>query len=189
MRRRNGRNRRIASMAAVTVFAVACGATADDPTEAGQDAVTDEPAADDGPAEDVGDTAPQMSFEDFDGRTTSMADFEGRPTVVNFWASWCPPCIAEMPDLEAVFQEFDGDVAFLGLNTQDTREQADRLVEQTGVTYDLALDPDGALARAFGLFTMPTTYFVDADGNVVSRHGGILTADQLRTQIEQDLMP
>jgi cytochrome c biogenesis protein CcmG, thiol:disulfide interchange protein DsbE len=134
-----------------------------------------------------GDPAPELSFEMFDGSTASMADYEGRPVVVNFWASWCPPCVAEMPDLETVHQEFADEVAFLGINTQDTPDAATDLAERTGVTYDLAHDPDGQLFQAFGGFGMPTTLFVSADGLITERHTGILTLDQAREFVENEL--
>jgi cytochrome c biogenesis protein CcmG, thiol:disulfide interchange protein DsbE len=116
-----------------------------------------------------------------------MADFQGTPVVVNFWASWCPPCVAEMPDLETVHQEFADEVAFLGINTQDSPDAAAELVEQTGVTYDLARDPDGALFRAFRGIGMPTTLFVSAEGEIVERHTGILTLEQARAFVEDGL--
>jgi cytochrome c biogenesis protein CcmG, thiol:disulfide interchange protein DsbE len=134
-----------------------------------------------------GEPVPEQSFEMFDGSTASMADYEGRPVVVNFWASWCPPCVAEMPDLETVHQEFKDEVDFLGINTQDTPEAAADLVEQTGVTYDLARDPDGELFQGFGVFGMPSTFFVSPDGEIIARHTGILTLDQIREFFEDGL--
>jgi cytochrome c biogenesis protein CcmG, thiol:disulfide interchange protein DsbE len=85
-----------------------------------------------------------------------------------------------MTDLETVHQEFADEVDFLGINTQDTPDAASRLAQQTGVTYDLARDPDGQLFQAFGNFGMPTTLFVSADGQIIDRHTGILTLDQAR---------
>lgn len=139
------------------------------------------------PEASAADRVPAQSFEMFDGSTASLADYAGRPLVVNFWASWCPPCLAEMPDFERVHQQLSGQVAFLGVNTQDTPEQAADLAVQTGVTYDLARDPAGELFQAFGVFGMPSTFFVSADGRIVDRHTGILTAEMLTERIEQML--
>lgn len=134
-----------------------------------------------------GPPVPDLEFETFEGELTSLPEFQGEPVVVNFWASWCAPCIAEMPDFETVHQALQGQVRFLGLNTQDDRASADELVERTGVTYDLALDPDGELLRAFGVVAMPTTYFVSADGRIVHRHSGLATEQQLRELIDEHL--
>ena len=140
-----------------------------------------------GDDEAAGPPAPDREFETFDGEVTSLEAFQGTPVVVNFWASWCAPCIAEMPDFEEVHQEVRDEVRFLGLNTQDSREAADELVERTGVTYDLALDPDGDLFRDFEVFAMPTTFFVDADGHIAHQHSGLATKQQLRDLIEEHL--
>jgi cytochrome c biogenesis protein CcmG/thiol:disulfide interchange protein DsbE len=109
----------------------------------------------------------------------ALSNHSGAPLVVNFWASWCPPCIAEMPDLEAVHQLAGDQVRFLGINTQDTAQRAAELVEETGVTYDLVRDPDGEVSRAFEVFGMPSTFYVAADGTIVGRHTGLLTRDAL----------
>lgn len=122
---------------------------------------------------------PDVEVETFDGATTTLADHADIPMVVNFWASWCPPCVAEMPDLEAVHQATAGQVAFVGVNTQDSPDAAARLVEETGVSYDLVRDPDGGLFRALEVFGMPSTFYVDADGVIVGRHTGLITRDDL----------
>lgn len=134
------------------------------------------------PTED-GSPVPSLSLELFDGEETSLAAYEGTPTVVNFWASWCPPCVDEMPDLEEVDQQFP-DVQFIGINTQDELDDARRLAGETGVTFDLAKDPNGELFRAFGVFSMPTTFFVSADGRVLGQHNGSITKDDLVTRVE-----
>ncbi len=136
----------------------------------------------------AGPPVPDRSFETFDGEQVSLPELSDRPLVVNFWASWCPPCVAEMPDFERVHVDRGDEVRFVGLNTQDTRDQADALVEQTGVTYDLGLDPDGALFTDFEVVSMPSTFFVDADGAVVHRHAGLLTEQQLRDLIDEHLV-
>jgi cytochrome c biogenesis protein CcmG, thiol:disulfide interchange protein DsbE len=137
----------------------------------------------------AGPPVPDREFETFEGEVTSLPELAGEPIVVNFWASWCAPCIAEMPDFETVHRDLEGRARFLGLNTQDDRAAADDLVEQTGVTYDLALDPDGDLFRDFEVFAMPSTYFVDRDGIIVHRHGGLATEGQLRDLIDEHLEP
>jgi thiol-disulfide isomerase/thioredoxin len=134
------------------------------------------------------DPAPEATFTYFDGTQGSFADFEGKPVVVNFWASWCPACIAEMPGIEATFKRFEGEVVFIGFDVQDTRDNALRLVEETGVTYLLADDPDGLLLSAFGGIAMPTTVFIDADGGVVETFSGFLTEDLLVERIETLLL-
>lgn len=136
-------------------------------------------------AESAGDSV-DASFTYFDGTPGALSDFRGTPVVVNFWASWCPACVAEMPDFEAVHQQFAGEVEFLGLNMQEVDKGAAlTLVEQTGVSYTLAEDPQGEIYRQFGGIAMPTTVFLDAEGRVVDVHAGVLFAEDLARIVEE----
>ncbi len=144
-------------------------------------------AADGGEA--AGPPVPDRAFETFDGEVTSLPALAGDPLVVNFFASWCPPCVAEMPDFQRVHLDRGDDVRFVGIATQDGETAARALVEQTGVTYDLAWDPEGALFRDFEVVAMPSTFFVDADGAIVHRHAGLLTEHDLHALIDEHLAP
>ncbi len=142
-----------------------------------------------GEAEDtVGRAAPTTPYETFDGDEASVADYAGTPMVVNFFASWCVPCVREMPDFEAVHQAVGDQVAFVGINMQDSVTRGEELVEDTGVTYDIGRDPDGSLLASFGGVAMPTTVLVDADGTIVRVLSGGTTAEELRDAIDEDLL-
>lgn len=127
-----------------------------------------------------GPPAPTTEFAFFDGSSGSLASYAGRPLVVNFWASWCPSCVAELTAAFVPVQErFGDDVAFLGLNIQDERSKALALVEETGALFDLAEDPQGILYTELGGLGMPFTVLVSADGEVLGQHNGPLTEGQL----------
>jgi cytochrome c biogenesis protein CcmG, thiol:disulfide interchange protein DsbE len=175
---------RVTAMSVAAALLLAACAGSDPTLEVPDDAA---PGGADAPAAAVSEPLPAMAVDDFTGEQVSLADYTGIPLVVNFWASWCPPCIAEMPDLEAVSQLAVGRVAFVGVNTQDTQDRAEELVEQTGVTYDLVRDPDAELFQAFGVFAMPTTFYVDATGDIVGRHSGLLTRDALVDDLARHL--
>jgi thiol-disulfide isomerase/thioredoxin len=152
------------------------------------DASRDNPAAlpsGDAPPEDV--PVPDVELDFWDGGASSLADLRGKPTVVNFWASWCAPCIAEMPDLEAAHQAFGDRVQFVGVNRADSRDLAEALAEQTGVTYPLATDPDDELLAAVGGLTMPTTLLIDENGVIVRVHSGAVSTGALTSAIEEEL--
>ncbi|MDJ0665026.1 MAG: TlpA disulfide reductase family protein [Acidimicrobiia bacterium] len=174
---------RVALLAgAVALVAAACSGTGDTAELSAEDGI---PAV----ARAQGDPIPTEVFETFAGETVSLAAYSGRPVVVNFWASWCPSCVAEM---SAAFlpaqQELGEQIAFLGVNIQDDRSRALELVEETGVLFDLAEDPDGALYRALGGLGMPFTVFVSADGRVLEAHNGPLTEEQLIDMINEVLL-
>ena len=180
------RRRRVALAVISALTLAACGGSAPGADSSG-DGVVEQATSPSAP----GPAVPSDSMEAFTGGSVSLTDYAGTPMVVNFWASWCPPCIAEMPDLEAVHQMADGQVDFVGINTQDTPDRAAELAEQTAVTYDLVRDPDGGLFQAFGVFGMPSTFYVDADGLIVGRHTGLLTQqaliDDIREHLDVDL--
>ncbi len=133
----------------------------------------------------TGTTAPSVEMVGFDGETVALADYSGTPVVLNFWASWCPFCIAEMPDFEAVSNAHADQVAFIGVNLQDDAGAADSLAHETGVTYQLTRDPQGVVYSAFGGIGMPTTVFIDADGVVREVVTGQLSREALEAKIDQ----
>lgn len=128
-----------------------------------------------------------IELANFDGGTVPLSSFvDGRPLVVNFFASWCGPCVREMPDFQKVHEGRD-DVRFLGVNLQDTPEAAAELLQQTGVTFDVVQDEEGELYRAVGGISMPTTFFLSAEGQVIDVHAGELTAQPLESLIDRHL--
>lgn len=115
--------------------------------------------------------------------TVDTASWRGRPTVVNFWATWCAFCVEEMPAFQAVSEVLGDEVRFVGVDREDRVTEALELARRTGVTYDLVEDPDGAFFQAVGGRGMPTTLFVDADGSVLYAHAGPLTQRRLQELI------
>ncbi len=144
-----------------------------------------EDAAVAGPQASAGEPAPSVEMVDFDGVDMTLAEYSGTPVVLNFWATWCPFCIAEMPDFQTVSQDTLGDVAFLGVNIQDDPTAAAAMATETGVTYRLTRDPQGVVYAAFGGIGMPTTVFVDADGMIREVVTGQMSEEQLRSKISE----
>ena len=135
-----------------------------------------------------GPEAPTTMFTTFDGAPVSLAEFRGNPVVLNFWASWCPSCVAEMSAAFRPVREDLGDIiTFLGVNIQDERALALELLEETGVGWVNAEDPTGGLYAALGGLGMPFTVVISADGSVLETHNGPLNEGQLRTLIATTL--
>lgn len=114
-----------------------------------------------------------------------LADFRGRPVVVNFFASWCTPCKREMPAFARLSRQLAGRVAFVGIDHQDSRRLARRLLEETGVDYPAGYDPDGRTAVDYRIIGMPTTVFISPDGRMLASHAGEIAAADLRATIRR----
>ncbi len=133
---------------------------------------------------------PDLTFITLGGDEFSLVSLNGRPSVVNFFASWCAPCRAEMPDFELVHLARHKEVQFVGVNTRETNiDDAREVVESTGVTYTILLGDDGGPGSLYqqvsDLAVMPTTAFIAADGTVVDVHVGILTAEDLDVRLTE----
>jgi thiol-disulfide isomerase/thioredoxin len=138
---------------------------------------------------DPGEVDPtRAAFTEFGSdEPVGLATLQGKPVVVNFFASYCVPCITEMPDFEEVHQQVGDQVTFLGLAVADRQDEATDLVAQTGVTYRTASDSQSEVITALGGTMLPTTVLLDAAGEVVSVHPGALDADELRELLDEEL--
>lgn len=134
------------------------------------------------------ETVPDVVLTGFDGTEISSTEYLGQPLVINFWASWCTPCIEEMPAFERVHQSLGDRVAFLGVNSRDEERRAAQMIETTGVTYALAKDTDGALARALEVTNLPVTVLVLPDGTIAQTFQRKVSAERLCEAINQVLL-
>ena len=116
------------------------------------------------------EAAPPFDLTLFNQETLSLADLGGKVVVLNFWASWCPPCRFEMPDFEAAWKEYrDEGVVFVGVAVSDSEEDARSFAEETGVTYPIGLDGEGVTSVAYEVTSLPTTVFIDREGRIARR--------------------
>ncbi len=112
-----------------------------------------------------------------------LGEYRGKPLVVNFFASWCPPCVREMPEFQQVFERLEGQVAFLGLSQDRSAQDALDLVAATGVTYDIGWDLDLEIYQATESIAMPTTAFISPDGDLLDTFAGLLNEAALIQRI------
>ncbi len=129
----------------------------------------------------VGYQAPVFSLKNFEGQSIDSEDFRGKPVLLNFWASWCPPCRVEMPHLINVYEQFSNQVEFVGINMahQDRDEAALGFISDYEVPYDNLVDANGEIARLFRVTAFPTTVVLDADGVIAYRRVGGMTEREL----------
>ena len=114
--------------------------------------------------------APDFSLSDMDGQTITLSELKGKPIMINFWASWCTPCRAEMPAIESVYKNYrDEDLIILGINTtnQDNINDATAFADKMGVTFPILFDLDGSVGILYQVRALPSTFFIDKQGVIV----------------------
>ena len=128
----------------------------------------------------IGDLAPAIVLADLDGNPLRLEDLRGRPVIVNFWASWCGPCVEEFPMLRGAAADHEAQgLAVVGIVFRDRSEAAREFLARMGGTWPVAMDPGEAVAARFGIFAPPNTFFIDRDGVIVARQLGQLSAVDL----------
>ena len=123
---------------------------------------------------------PTTSLTRLEGGLTSLRAYQGKPVVVNFFASYCVACIAEMPALQKIHRDLGDRVSFVGIDVRDPQKDAEAFVRRTGVTYDILRDPAGTVTTDVGVINLPATFLLSADGNIVEAHAGEIEERELR---------
>lgn len=116
------------------------------------------------------ESAPPISATDLDGVERSLAEFSGKVVVVNFWATWCPPCLSELPSMQRLWERFgDGDFVMLGVNVGEDRQTVLDFVQSfdTPIDYPLLTDDDLKVVKRWPVFGLPTTFVIDRKGRIV----------------------
>ena len=138
--------------------------------------------------------APDFTLTDQYGNTHTLSDYRGKIVFLNFWATWCPPCRAEMPDIQALFEEYeamdDPDVVILGVafpdyGNEESVEGITEFLEDNGYTYPVVMDTEAELILPYYITAYPTTFMIDPDGNVLGYIPGGMTKDIMENVIDQ----
>jgi peroxiredoxin len=137
----------------------------------------------------TGFLAPEISLVDLDGNEIDLSKLRGRPVVLNFWATWCPPCRAEMPAMQRAYEDYKGNgVIILAVNSmdQDSLPAVKQFVDEYGLTFPVLLDNPGIAARDYQVTSLPTTYFIGRNGTIREVViGGPMAEALLRTRIDR----
>ena len=132
-------------------------------------------------------SAPDFTVKDASGGDVKLSDMKGRPVVINFWASWCPPCRDEMPHFEEAYNELGADVHFMMVNLpggSETRQRADQFIASQGLTFPVYYDVTGEAATRYEVQFIPTTIFVDSGGHLAGTSTGMLNKRDLMEGIK-----
>jgi len=139
-------------------------------------------------APQVGYRVPPFSLPSFpNNKPISLADYQGKPVFINLWASWCPPCQAETPDLVKAYAKYGDKVQFIGVNlaSQDSLPDVTAFVNKYGMKYPIALDTKGAVAEQYQALAIPTSIFVNREGIIVDRFVGAITPQILEEGLKK----
>lgn len=124
-------------------------------------------------AKELSGPAPGLTLQTFDGKKVSLSDYKGQVIMLNFWASWCGPCRQEMPELNKLYDTYKkAGFVLLGINLDDSKAAVDKALQKTPVTFPVLLDPQGKVAELYKNQAMPSSYFIDRDGNLAYLHQG-----------------
>ena len=139
--------------------------------------------------------APDFTLTDQYGETHTLSDYQGKTVFLNFWATWCGPCKMEMPDIQALYEEWDenaGDLVVLGvagpgIGREGSAEDITAFLEANGYTYPVVMDDTGTLFYQYGISAYPTTFMIDPEGNVFGYVQGAVSREIMDDIVEQTL--
>ncbi|ASA22959.1 redoxin domain-containing protein [Paenibacillus donghaensis] len=131
-----------------------------------------------------GSNAPSFELLGLDGKTHTLEEYEGKAVVLNFWGSWCAPCVKEMPALQTQWEKWkDQDVVIVGVNVGEDQMTVENFVKQVAIDFPIVMDPGRDAVRSYGISPLPTTFFINAKGKVDSIHIGQLDLNSLDSEI------
>jgi len=134
---------------------------------------------------EVGNLAPDFQLQSLDGQTVSLGNLQGKPVLINFWATWCPPCRSEMPYIQEVYEEWvNRGLVVLALNIGESSSKVEEFMQNHNLSFIVLLDTKQDIAQRYNITGIPTTFFIDKDGIIQDK---IIGAFQNKTQIENRL--
>jgi len=127
----------------------------------------------------LGYLAPDFSLPDFEGKAVQLSGFRGQPVLLNFWATWCPPCRKEMPDLERFHEQYSDKIVVLGINWNDDTQEAANSLKDYEITYKNVIDRDGKVFVSYQLTALPTSFWIDEAGVIRGFWLGPMTTETM----------
>jgi cytochrome c biogenesis protein CcmG, thiol:disulfide interchange protein DsbE len=133
----------------------------------------------------IDEAADDFVLQDVSGNPVRLSELRGKAVVLNFWATWCGPCVEEMPMFQAYNQKYASDLVVLGINMQESADVVKSFVADKGFTYEILMDPKGQVGQSYGVYMLPNTLFIDKDGIVRFHQVGIMNEEQFDGYLKQ----
>ncbi|NJO06667.1 MAG: TlpA family protein disulfide reductase [Chloroflexaceae bacterium] len=134
----------------------------------------------------AGDVAPNFLFMLPDGSTQQLSDLRGKKVILNFWASWCAPCRAEMPDIQRVVNSTSSDeLVVLAVNREEDMETIKQFVNEVGISFPVVVNEEGDISERYGALGLPTTFFINSDGTIHLLKKGIMDEAFIRDRLQE----
>ena len=138
---------------------------------------------------EIGKAAPDFELVTLTGESVKLSDYKGKKVILNFWATWCPPCKAEMPHMQKFYEENKGNgIEILAVNLTDIdngQDSIESFVKDYGLTFDIPLDQKGVIGRQYQAFTIPTSYLIDSNGNISNKIVGPMDEEMMKSLTEE----
>lgn len=129
--------------------------------------------------------ASDFKLKNLNGKEVSLSDYKGKKVFLNFFATWCPPCKAEMPELEKLYQETkDSDLVILAVDLGEDKANVEKFMTNNKYNFSSLLDTDNAVAEKYQVVSIPTSFFIDKQGNIVDKHIGSMTIDAMKKYVD-----
>lgn len=135
------------------------------------------------PGLEIGVMAPDFQLKTIDGEVVKLSDYKGKKVILNFWATWCPPCKKEIPELQAFHERSGDEITILGVNI-DTNNQVEDFVKERKITFPVLLDHGEKVSKMYQVIAIPTTYFIDEKGLIRHKHLGAVSKKLLKEHTE-----
>jgi len=129
--------------------------------------------------------APDFELERIDGGTLHLSDLRGKPVLINFWATWCAPCVLEMPNIQKYYEKYPGQFEVVAVNADETLWSVNKFVKDIGVTFPVVLDPGLKVQALYRPRGLPTSFLIDAEGRVRTQHVGLMSEKKLAEYLER----
>jgi peroxiredoxin len=166
----------IAAVVLITLLTVAIVQAMDKKTEPDS---TSQPTTANNDGLKIGAKAPDFELKTLSGETVKLSSLKGKKVMLNFWATWCPPCKAEMPDMEKFYKEAGKDVVILAVNI-DPQLDVKGFVNQYGITFPILLDQKDEVNESYQILSIPTTYFINSNGVIQNKYTGAMSLDSMK---------